>query len=391
MSERLTTSENVLMIEEYLNENYELRYNVLSKKIEVRMRKENEEFVPLCDKKLNSIVRRVKLEIDGVKNVKQNVHEYVDSEDIEQYDPVCDWLRALPAWDGRNRVTELFSRIPGITSEQIYWCSIWMRSAVAHWLGLDPMHANESIPTLIGEQGCGKSTFCRRLLPPHLSEYFLDHINLGNKFDKEMALTNNLLVNLDELDQIRPAQQPEIKQTVSKVKVNGRQIYGRNQQDRKRYASFVSTTNNPHPLQDPTGSRRYLCISIPKGMIIDNDEEIEYEQLYAQVMEEVVVKKCRYWFNNDETRQIQQVNSQFQQEQDLCTMLETCFRHADDGEVVKMMPVKTIIAILEKQYPLIKKSHSFTIQIGLKLKNLGFNQKYIHGVSCYDTISVVSS
>ena len=32
-----------------------------------------------------------------------------------------------------------------------------------------------------------KSTFVARLLPPELRVYFLDHLNLSNKFDKEMA------------------------------------------------------------------------------------------------------------------------------------------------------------------------------------------------------------
>ena len=83
-----------------------------------------------------------------------------------------------------------------------------------------------------------------------LSENYLDHLNLSNKFDKEMALTNNLLVNLDELDAIRPSQHSALKQTLSKNKVNGRPIYGASQEDRPRYASFVATTNNPNPLTD---------------------------------------------------------------------------------------------------------------------------------------------
>ena len=91
----------------------------------------------------------------------------------------------------------------------------------------------------------------------------LDHLNLANKFDKEMALTNNLFVNLDELDAIRPSQQSSLKQTLSVSKVNGRPIFGRTQEDRPRFASFVATTNNRHPLQDVTGSRRYICILIP--------------------------------------------------------------------------------------------------------------------------------
>ena len=67
-----------------------------------------------------------------------------------------------------------------------------------------------------------------------------------------MALTNNLLVNLDELDAIRPSQHAALKQTLSKSKVNGRPIFGCAQEDRPRFASFVATTNNPHPLTDAT-------------------------------------------------------------------------------------------------------------------------------------------
>lgn len=53
-----------------------------------------------------------------------------------------------------------------------------------------------------------------------------------------MALTHNLLVNIDELANITVAQQGKLKQTLSKVKVNGRPIFGKSQADRRRYASF---------------------------------------------------------------------------------------------------------------------------------------------------------
>ncbi|MCQ2267274.1 MAG: DUF5906 domain-containing protein [Bacteroidaceae bacterium] len=388
---KFSSSENILLIEQYLQESFELRYNVLSKKIEVRERKEGAEFRPLTEKMANSIVRRIKLDLEDVTSVNQNVQEFLNSEDICQYDPIRDWLGTLPQWDGQNRMAELFGRIPGISSEQIYWCSIWIRSAVAHWLGMDMLHGNECVPTLIGSQGCGKSTFCHRLLPPHLRVYYLDHFNLANKNDKEMALTNNLLVNLDELDQIRPSQQAQLKQALSKVKVSGRPIYGKEQQERVRYASFVATTNNPHPLQDPTGSRRYLCISIPDGKLIDNESTIDYEQLYAQLMAEVKEKKCRYWFTNEETLQIQQANAQYQQEQDIESMLEACFRLPEEGEEPKVLSAKAIMDVLEKQFPLLKRSHATTIHVGMKLKTQGYKNVKHHGASCYQVIPLVAA
>ena len=222
---------------------------MLSDVYEIReLGSEPKPFRPFTREARNSLLRRIKSEGLDIQSPSLNVDEYVYSEETPLYDPAGDWLQSLPAWDGRNHVAELFDRIPAVTTEQHHLLAIWLRSTVAHWSGMDMMHGNECVVTLIGTQGCGKSTFCARILPPHLRSYYLDHINLGNKNDKEMALTGNLLVNLDELDQIKAGQHAELKQTLSKIMVNGRPIYGRAQKCRLRYASFVSTTNNPRPL-----------------------------------------------------------------------------------------------------------------------------------------------
>ena len=300
--------ETTLSIELFLNENYHFRRNVLNGKVEFSGKPaEGEEptFRPLTQQALNSIVLKAKREdICEGANPKSDIQEYINSEEVATFDPIAEYLSHLPQWDGQNHVARLFSRIPGISSEQLAYLSIWLRSAVAHWLQMDTLHSNECVPTLIGAQGCGKTTFLRRLLPMHLRQYYLDHLNLSNKFDKEMALTNNLLVNLDELDAIRPSQHAALKQTLSKSKVNGRPIYGAAQEDRARYASFVATTNNPHPLTDATGSRRYICLTIPEGQFIDNAGDIDYDQLYAQVLYELRELKAPYWFNNDEVARI---------------------------------------------------------------------------------------
>ena len=188
-----------------------------------------------------SIIIRARKELADEKcNPKTDIQDLLRSEEVRAYDPIREFLEDMPQWDGQNHVARLFSRLPGLSTEQHHFLAVWLRSAVAHWLQMDMLHGNECVPTLIGAQGCGKTTFVRRLLPQPLRQYYLDHLNLSNKFDKEMALTNNLIVNLDELDAIRPSQHPALKQTLSKSKVNGRPIFGRAQADRPRYASFVA-------------------------------------------------------------------------------------------------------------------------------------------------------
>ena len=237
---------------------------------------------------------------------------------------------------------------------------------------MDTLHGNECVPTLIGAQGCGKTTFLRRLLPQQLRQYYLDHLNLSNKFDKEMALTNNLLVNLDELEAIRPTQHAALKQTLSKSKVNGRPIYGASQEDRPRYASFVATTNNPHPLTDATGSRRYICLTIPEGQLIDNSGEIDHQQLYAQVLYELREQQAPYWFNNDEVIRIQQLNQEFMQQKDMAKIVEACFRKPKTGEEVKSISCAQMLDLIHHEFPSVDVTHSSRIYLGRAMRELGY-------------------
>ena len=178
--------EVIYEIENFLGENYSFRRNLLSGKTEVQEigeGKEPSEWCILTEEVFNSILLKMMKEDVGGKSPKQHTLEIINSEATVAYDPIKEYLKHLPQWDGRNHVAELFNRIPGLTSEQLSWCCTWLRSAVAHWMGIDMLHGNEAVPVLIGAQGCGKTTFATLLLPVELRAYFLDHINFGNKFD----------------------------------------------------------------------------------------------------------------------------------------------------------------------------------------------------------------
>ena len=382
--------EATLAVELFLNENYCFCRNVLNGKVEF-LTKPDENWRPLTQEALNSIIRRAKKEQVCEKgSPKTEIMEFVHSEDVPAHNPIGDYLNQLPRWDGQNHIAKLFSRLPGITSEQQGFFATWLLSAVAHWLQMDTLHGNECVPTLIGAQGCGKTVFFKRLLPLHLRQYFLDHLNLSNKFDKEMALTNNLLVNLDELEAIRPSQQAALKQTLSKSRVNGRPIYGCAQEDRPRFASFVATTNNLHPLTDPTGSRRYICLTIPNGQYIDNTGEIDYDQLYAQVLYELKEAKTPYWFTNDDVARIQQLNQNYMVQKDIAEMVEACFRKPKEGEAAQLMSSKMLLGYIQKLYPSVDISHGNKIRVGQVMSTLGFESTDHSNVPFYKVIPLAA-
>ncbi len=360
-------------VHEFLTTGYDLRRNLISGKIEFREMGARDYHVLTQDEQ-NSLLMAAEAALPGVKRLRERLLTTIYSRATRDYNPAAEWLHGLPAWDAKNHVDALLNRIPGLSAEERYWLHVWLRSAVAHWLQMDSLHGNELVPTFIGEQGCGKSTFCRLLLPQHLRQYFLDHVNLGNKFDREMALTSNLIVNIDELDQVRRSQQADLKQLLTKSCVNGRPIYGKAQQDRLRYASFVATTNNHHPLHDPTGSRRFLCIEIPTGQLIDNVTPIDYDQLYAQLLAELHSGE-RYWFSEEETRAIQRHNAPYQSTVDMERIVIDCFRQPAADEPCKTITMSDVLDTVIREYPFIRPVHSTKVQLGIALTTKGFQTK----------------
>ena len=150
--------------------------------------------------------------------------------------------------------------------------------------------------------------------------------------------------------------------------------------------SFVATTNNPHPLTDATGSRRYICLTIPEGQFIDNAGNIDYDQLYAQVLYELRELKAPYWFNNDEVARIQEMNLEFTEQKDIAEMITICFRKPNEGEQVKTMNSMQVLEVICKEYPSVKINHSTKVHLGFAMKELGFEHSKTGNVAFYKVV-----
>ena len=333
----------------FLNSNYELRKNVMRGVAEYRMRTGiGFSFQDLTEEARNSITMRAMEQ--GIKCWDKDIRRYVNSDDIERYDPINDYLEHLPRWDGRDRVTPLAQRVPTEWKEFVHLFHIWMRSMVAMWQGKGQLTGNALVPLLIGRQGCGKSSFCRILLPRELQDYYNDRINFKNEQDLNLGLSSFGLINLDEFDKITQRQQIVLKYLVSTADLKYRPPYGKAYTSNRRYASFIGTTNEQTPLTDPSGSRRFLCVSIDGD--IDFETPVQHDQLFAQLLHEIRQGE-RYWLSKDEERALMEHNLNYQRLNGLGEMLMSLIqkpRSEDDGEWLGLRDLSALIKSHFKGY-----------------------------------------
>ena len=318
-----------MKIDIFLRENYEMRKNVMRGVAEFRQRTGlGFDFRDLTEEARNSMTMRA-LE-QGIKCWDKDIRRYVNSDDIELYDPIYDFLDHLPRWDGRDRVGEMAARVKTSYQEWPHLFHIWMRSMVAMWMGKGQLTGNALVPLLIGRQGCGKSSFCRILLPRDQRLYYNDRINFKNEADLNLGLTSFALINLDEFDKITQRQQIVLKYLVSTADLKYRPPYGKAYSQHRRYASFIGTTNDPTPLTDPSGSRRFVCVSVEGN--IDFQTPVDYQQLYAQLSQEINDGE-RYWLTKDEEAALTLHNRPYQRLNGLGEMLLSLYQRPDVAPV----------------------------------------------------------
>ena len=366
----------------FLNESYELRKNVMRGVAEYRSRTGlGFTFQDLTEEARNSITMRA-LEL-GIRCWDKDIRRYVNSNDIQLYDPINDYLEQVGTWDGEDRVTPLALRIPNDYEDWPHLFRIWMRSMVAMWLGKGQLSGNALVPLLIGRQGCGKSSFCRILMPRELMDYYNDRINFKNESDLNLGLTSFGLINLDEFDKITQRQQIVLKYLLSTAELKYRPPYGKAYSAHRRYASFIGTTNEQTPLTDPTGSRRFICISITGN--IDFQTPVYHDQLYAQLLQEIRNGE-RYWLTKDEEQALMQHNQQFQQISSLGEMLLSVIERPQPGDSeARWMSLPELSVLLDQRFSGYKEEKNTFHKIGnyLNRPEYKFESKHTAAGSMY--------
>ncbi len=319
---------------DYLSSRYVFRFNTVMGYTEYRPNNTwVHPYVPVDDRVLNRMA--IECRLAGLNAWDKDVARYIHSSFIPEYNPVWEYLSECRGkWDGKDRIRELARRVPTKNPHWPDWFYTWFLGMVRQWQSsIYDRYGNQVAPLLISKQGWNKSTFIQSLLPPELQWGFTNQLDVSEKRQTLLAMSQFLLINLDEFNQISPQlQQGFLKNVITLPCVKVKRPYGRHVEPFPRMASFIGATNQADVLTDPSGGRRFLGIELTGP--IDMSQNPNYEQIFAQALYALDHHEA-YYFNDEQTQQIIESNRQFLQFTPAEQYFNDCFEPAtseSDGE-----------------------------------------------------------
>ena len=331
----------------YLERKYEMRFNTALGCTETRKAGSNEPFVPVDERMRNTIA--IKARLDGIDAWDKDIRRYTESDFVKAFNPVDIFLKGLRGrWDGKNHIEALADCVPNDNARWAEWFHTWFLAMVAQWLGLNISHGNSVAPLLISRQGYRKSTFCKRLLPEALQWGYNDNLIISEKQNTLRAMTQSLLINIDEFNTLSAKTQDGfLKNVMQLANIKIRQPYCQQQVTLPRIASFIATANVSDVFSDPSGCRRFIAVTLTGPIRLP--EHIDYEQLYAQAVAELDNGR-RYWFDEADTQDIMENNVQYQQRTPAEALFLDSFSIPKDLTKGAYMTAASIFSLLRQRY-----------------------------------------
>ena len=345
------------------------------------------------DERVICSIRSQMAQDTGKRVLKSDVVDVLRSDFARLYHPVREYIDALPQWDGRDRVAKLCSHIRAEAvgtaqsddeaQDLLRWAlHKWLVAMVATWMS--DLSTNHEIFVLIGRQGIYKTTFFRHLLPPPLRSYFWE--NAHNSFaskDDHLALSENCLVEIEEIDLQNPRDISELKALATSDRVKERRPYARFREEKHRLASFCASGNQQRFLSDDTGNRRWLCFAVSH---IDDPRQwaLDYDQLYAQLRDELR-QGFRYWFDVDEQRVVERQNQHSRIESDEEQLIRTRLRPPGPTDKVTLMNAASICQYINGG--VVGRGLS-TRKVGIVMGKLGFKKVHTRAGWFYEVCQI---
>ena len=364
-----------------LEEQHEFRYNLLAEVPEFRERGSVAPFRRVTPLDFNTLAIHA---IDARIGVWQrDVERVLHSALIPAYHPLTHFMEQLPAWDGRDRLRPLAERI----SASALWVqcfSVWLRALAAQWMAHPTVTANDLVPLLVSRrQGLRKSTFCRLLMPPELSDYYADKFELTATAAHEPRLAKLGLINLDEFDRYTPRQNATLKNLLQLKSLSLRRSYRQELMALPRVASFIATSNVNEVLTDPTGSRRFVCVEVNAPI---DCSPIDHAQLFAQLRSEVLSGAPCY-LDRATTEALERSNAPFRVFSPLAERFARFYRLPTTDAPGEWHTVTELYDRFRRRCPAAVRGLSLQT-FGREVRSLGFPAAHRKRGNCYRVVEV---
>ncbi len=217
------------------------------------------------------------------------------------YNPAAEYLRALPAWDGVPRSEQLLRAVLHVddTAEGLYATYLRKFMIAAVRRALTPGVKADDMLVLQGPQAAGKTTFVQTLFGDRF--YHNTKFDITNK-DAYGQISHGWVYEWGELSQLRRAEIEDVKNFLSSAKDTYRSPYAHFARVHLRHTVFFGTTNNPTPLNDPSGARRFWIIPVSEKIDLVLLAAL-LDQLWAEAVARADAGELHYLTDAENTQQ----------------------------------------------------------------------------------------
>jgi predicted P-loop ATPase len=359
-------SSRIRRLEAFIKDHYHIRYNTISNQVECKNKTESQ-YAPLNE----SIIYR-QMHLNDIKVSLQQISILLNSDFVTRYNPITSYFKRIGSlWDSAVHGDYIAYLAEFVAVERkkdfISHLRKWMIRTIVccH----DASYYNKQALILVGErQNSGKSSFMRYLCPPELKGYMAENISTDK--DGLIALTENFLINMDELSTMSKYEINSLKSVFSKDRIKVRLPFERRASMLPRIASFMGSTNKTQFLNDETGSVRFLNFEV-NSINWNYAQEVDINIAWSQAYQLWKVN-YPYELTSSEIQQNEIINNQYK----LSTPeLELILKHLTPGTPDKHEYFWTASEVLQF---LLEHTHTrmriSAINIGKALKMAGFKQ-----------------
>jgi predicted P-loop ATPase len=359
------------LIEKYLNNKYSMRLNTILCLPEAKIKNEQSDYTVVNE---NSIYRE--LEHREYRCNLNLIRTLLKSNFLSDFNPIHHYFESLQPYrlEEPDYIDEIGKYLKikhnDLDRFKVQFKKFIVRCVACSMKGI----VNKQALIIISpNQNCGKSTFCRWLCPPSLAAYIQENISTDK--DSQIALTENFIINMDELATLSRADLESLKSLLSKDVIKTRKPYDSKALTYKRVANFVGSTNKTEFLTDVTGSVRWLCFEVES--INFNYQEIPIDRLWAQAFY-LLKTEFKYQMNPNEIQENETANSKYRQisvEEDL---IQRKYEIGNINDHNAFYSSTDILEQLRSDFPQLGKDLHPT-RIGKALQALGFIQESKRG------------